>query len=64
MTVNRCFRHLVTKFVHPSMMQDDRSAACFVGIGVGVYRITSANWFDDILTPYDAKFKSGRNRGA
>ena len=20
--------------------------------------------FDDILTPYDAKFKSGRNRGA
>ena len=33
------------------MMQDDHSAEFFVGIGVGVYRITSANWFDDILTP-------------
>ena len=38
--------YVVTTFVHPTI-QDHRSGGCCVG----AYRITSANWFDNILTP-------------
>ena len=38
--------YVVTTFVHPTI-QDHQNGGCCVG----VYRITSANWFDNILTP-------------